>query len=324
MNNTQNVQTTSISMDKDIQVMIDSIGETMANAIFERMNSALQSKINNVSNKGDQKQAEKKCEITEPVNAPTRKKRKQAEQVAEPADVHKGNNSNELGNDSQIIVPELLDVVSGRYVMFTGYISKNRTCASFLFDEKKKAIKILKNSEIPVDCDIKHFDEHTKAMYVKVRNICTLTLCSRYRALVSQERYEECKKIIENGGIPGVKYDDGVHVNEKAAPVYKLNQDSEWIDYSYGVRILFGDNVPKMSYWQNPFTCETFGSYMTRKGFRTGRERLNGRNGEIVVVSGKEGDKLNFKLKSEGEIKGGYLYTPSESQMQALKEIGID
>lgn len=161
--------------------------------------------------------------------------------------------------------------------------------------------------------------------YIKIRDISTLTVCSRYKCVASQDRYDLCKLIIENGGIPGIKDStakNGVRVNTDAAPVYRLNQDSEWIDYLYALQILYGDTAMSYANWYNVFTCETVGAYLTRKDLRISKD--NGRGGEIVELKTKEGEGLEYKLKDGGSVSDGYQYVPTESQMASFKRHGID
>lgn len=290
---------------KDIQQMIDSIGDNMANAIFERMQNTLQMKMTD-------KEDETKVEDTTDIKAD----KVADEPAAEPV--------NNLGNAVNVVVPELLDVVSGKYMMFAGYVSKHRTFATFLFDEQNKAIKILKNSEIPVDCNVKNLDGCGVVQYIKIRDISTLTVCSRYKCVASKDRYDLCKLIIENGGIPGIKDStakNGVRVNTDAAPVYRLNQDSEWIDYLYALQILYGDNAMSYANWYNVLTGEAIGTYLTRKDLRISKD--NGRGGEIVELKTKDGEGLEYKLKDGGSVSDGYQYVPDEDAKKMFRAWGI-
>ena len=306
-------------MNLGIQKMIDSIGDSMADAIFERMNDTLQKKM---LGKVEPEGTEKLVEVDEPValgetgvvmeklveQAEQDEQAEQAEKVAVEAE------------DS-----DMMEVLKGKYMMFAGYVSKHRTFATFLFDEQNKTIKILKNSEIPVDCNVKNLDGCGVVQYIKIRDISTLTVCSRYKCVASQDRYDLCKLIIENGGIPGIKDStakNGVRVNTDAAPVYRLNQDSEWVDYLYALQILYGDTAMSYANWYNVFTCETVGAYLTRKDLRISKD--NGRGGEIVELKTKEGEGLEYKLKDGGSVSDGYQYVPTESQMASFKRHGID
>lgn len=303
-------------MNLGIQKMIDSIGDSMADAIFERMNDTLQKKM---LGKVEPAGAEKLVEDAEPAtlgytSAVMKKMVEQTEQAeqAEKAAVE--------AEDS-----DMLKVPRGKYMMFAGYVSKHRTFATFLFDEQNKTIKILKNSEIPVDCNVKNLDGCGVVQYIKIRDISTLTVCSRYKCVASQDRYDLCKLIIENGGIPGIKDStakNGVRVNTDAAPVYRLNQDSEWIDYLYALQILYGDTAMSYANWYNVLTGETVGAYLTRKDMRISKD--NGRGGEIVELKTKEGEGLEYKLKDGGSVSDGYQYVPTESQMASFKRHGID
>lgn len=309
----------SEKMNLGIQKMIDSIGDSMADAIFERMNDTLQKKmIGKVELAG----AEKLVEVDKPValgetGVVMKKLVEQAEQ------------DEQAGQAEQVAVEtedsDMMKVMKGKYMMFAGYVSKHRTFATFLFDEQNKTIKILKNSEIPVDCNIKNLDGCGVVQYIKIRDISTLTVCSRYKCVASQDRYDLCKLIIENGGIPGIKDStakNGVRVNTDAAPVYRLNQDSEWIDYLYALQILYGDTAMSYANWYNVLTCETVGAYLTRKDMRISKD--NGRGGEIVELKTKEGEGLEYKLKDGGSVSDGYQYVPTESQMASFKRHGID
>lgn len=209
-------------------------------------------------------------------------------------------------------------------MMFAGYVSKHRTFATFLFDEQNKTIKILKNSEIPVDCNVKNLDGCGVVQYIKIRDISTLTVCSRYKCVASQDRYDLCKLIIENGSIPGIKDStakNGVRVNTDAAPVYRLNQDSEWIDYLYALQILYGDTAMSYANWYNVFTCETVGAYLTRKDMRISKD--NGRGGEIVELKTKEGEGLEYKLQDCGSVSDGNQYVPDEGAKKLFRACGI-
>lgn len=309
----------SEKMNLGIQKMIDSIGDSMADAIFERMNDTLQKKM---LGKVEPADTEKLVEADEPVtlgytSAVMKKLVEQTEQVTQAEQAEKVAVEAE---DS-----DMMKVLKGKYMMFAGYVSKHRTSATFLFDEQNKTIKILKNSEIPVDCNVRNLDGCGVVQYIKIRDISTLTVCSRYKCVASQDRYDLCKLIIENGGIPGIKDStakNGVRVNTDAAPVYRLNQDSEWIDYLYALQILYGDTAMSYANWYNVFTCETMGAYLTRKDLRISKE--NGRGGEIVELKTKEGEGLEYKLKDGGSVSDGYQYVPTESQMASFKRHGID
>ena len=261
-------------MNLGIQKMIDSIGDSMADAIFERMNDTLQKKM---LGKVEPAGTEKLVEVDEPValgetDIVMEKPAEQAEQDEQAEQAEKVAVEAE-DND-------MMKVLKGKYMMFAGYVSKHRTFATFLFDEQNKTIKILKNSEIPVDCNVKNLDGCGVVQYIKIRDISTLTVCSRYKCVASQDRYDLCKLIIENGGIPGIKDStakNGVRVNTDDAPVYRLNRDSEWIDYLYALQILYGDTAMSYANWYNVFTCETVGAYLTRKDMRISKE--NGRGG---------------------------------------------
>ena len=227
-------------MNLGIQKMIDSIGDSMADAIFERMNNTLQKKM---LGKAEPTSDKKLAEVDEPVElgetgAVMEKLVKQAEQAKQVEQTEKAERVAVEAEDS-----DMMKVLKGKYMLFTGFVSKHRTFATFLFDEQSKTIKILKNSEIPVDCNIKTLEDCAVVQYIKIRDISTLTICSQYKCAASQDRYDLCKLIIENGGIPGIKdLETGkVCVNSSAAPVYRLNQDSEWIDYLYAMQILYGD-----------------------------------------------------------------------------------
>lgn len=308
----------SEKMNLGIQKMIDSIGDSMADAIFERMNDALQKKM---LGKVEPASTEELVEADEPVtlgytSAVMKKLVEQTEQ------------DEQAGQAEKVAVEaddsDMLKVMKGKYMMFAGYVSKHRTFATFLFDEQNKTIKILKNSEIPVDCNVKNLDGCGVVQYIKIRDISTLTVCSRYKCVASQDRYDLCKLIIENGGIPGIKDStakNGVRVNTDAAPVYRLNQDSEWIDYLYALQILYGDTAMSYANWYNVFTCETVGAYLTRKDMRISKE--NGRGGEIVELKTKEGEGLEYKLQDCGGVTDGNQYVPNESQMRALQRRGI-
>ena len=304
-------------MNLGIQKMIDSIGDSMADAIFERMNDTLQKKM---IGKVEPASAEKLVEADKPVALGETgvvmekmvEQDKQAEQIEQAEKVAVETEDSDM-----------MKVLKGKYMMFTGFVSKHRTFATFLFDEQSKTIKILKNSEIPVDCNIKTLEDCAVVQYIKIRDISTLTVCSQYKCVASQDRYDLCKLIIENGGIPGIKdLETGkVCVNSSAAPVYRLNQDSEWIDYLYALQILYGDKALKFANWHNVFTCETIGAYLTRKDMRISKE--NGRGGEIVELKTKEGEGLEYKLQDCGGVTDGYQYVPNESQMRALQRRGI-
>lgn len=306
-------------MNLGIQKMIDSIGDSMADAIFERMNDTLQKKmLGKVEPAGD----EKLVEADEPVEIGETDvvMEKPAEQAEQDEQAEQAENVAVEAEDS-----DMMKVLKGKYMMFAGYVSRHRTFATFLFDEQNKTIKILKNSEIPVDCNVKNLDGCGVVQYIKIRDISTLTVCSRYKCVASQDRYDLCKLIIENGGIPGIKDStakNGVRVNTDAAPVYRLNQDSEWIDYLYALQILYGDTAMSYANWYNVLTCETVGAYLTRKDMRISKE--NGRGGEIVELKTKEGEGLEYKLKDGGSVSDGYQYVPTESQMASFKRHGID
>lgn len=308
----------SEKMNLSIQKMIDSIGDSMADAIFERMNDTLQKKmIGKVEPAG----AEMLVEDDEPValgetDVVMEKPVEQAEQAEQ---VEQAEKVDVEAEDS-----DMMKVLKGKYMMFAGYVSKHRTYATFLFDEQNKTIKILKNSEIPVDCNVKNLDGCGVVQYIKIRDISTLTVCSRYKCVASQDRYDLCKLIIENGGIPGIKDStakNGVRVNTDAAPVYRLNQDSEWIDYLYALQILYGDTAMSYANWYNVFTCETMGAYLTRKDLRISKE--NGRGGEIVELKTKEGEGLEYKLQDCGGVTDGNQYMPDEDAKKLLKACGI-
>lgn len=306
-------------MNLGIQKMIDSIGDSMADAIFERMNDTLQKKM---LGKVEPTDTEKSVEVGEPVEMCETGvvMEKLAEQTEQTEQAEQAEKVAVEAEDS-----DMMKVMKGKYMMFAGYVSKHRTFATFLFDEQNKTIKILKNSEIPVDCNVKNLDGCGVVQYIKIRDISTLTVCSRYKCVASQDRYDLCKLIIENGGIPGIKDStakNGVRVNTDAAPVYRLNQDSEWIDYLYALQILYGDNAMSYANWYNVFTCETVGAYLTRKDLRISKD--NGRGGEIVELKTKEGEGLEYKLKDGGSVSDGYQYVPTESQMESFKRHGID
>lgn len=301
-------------MNLGIQKMIDSIGDSMADAIFERMNDTLQKKM---LGKVEPAGAEKLVEDDEPVElretgvvmekpAEQAEQDEQAEQVAIEAE------------DS-----DMMNALKGKYMMFAGYVSKHRTFATFLFNEQNKTIKILKNSEVPVDCNIKNLDGCGVVQYIKIRDISTLTVCSQYKCVSSKDRYDLCKLIIENGGIPGIKdLETGkVRVNSNAAPVYRLNQDSEWIDYLYALQILYGDSALNFANWHNVFTCETMGAYLTRKDMRISKD--NGRGGEIVELKTKEGEGLEYKLQDCGGVTDGNQYAPDEGAKKLFRACGI-
>lgn len=314
-------------MNLGIQKMIDSIGDSMADAIFERMNDTLQKKM---LGKVEPAGAEKLVEVDEPValgetgvvmknSAEQTEQTEQAEQAEQVEQAEQAEKVAVEAEDS-----DMMKVLKGKYMMFAGYVSKHRTFATFLFDEQNKTIKILKNSEIPVDCNVKNLDGCGVVQYIKIRDISTLTVCSRYKCVASQDRYDLCKLIIENGGIPGIKDStakNGVRVNTDAAPVYRLNQDSEWIDYLYALQILYGDNAMSYANWYNVFTCETVGAYLTRKDMRISKE--NGRGGEIVELKTKEGEGLEYKLQNCGGVIDGNQYVPDQMFKEFFKEEGI-
>ena len=312
-------------MNLGIQKMIDSIGDSMADAIFERMNDTLQKKM---LGKVEPAGTEELVEADEPVtlgytSAVMKKLVKQTEQDEQAGQAENVEQAEQVTVETED--SDMMKVLKGKYMMFAGYVSKHRTFATFLFDEQNKTIKILKNSEIPVDCNVKNLDGCGVVQYIKIRDISTLTVCSRYKCVASQDRYDLCKLIIENGGIPGIKDStakNGVRVNTDAAPVYRLNQDSEWIDYLYALQILYGDTAMSYANWYNVFTCETVGAYLTRKDMRISKE--NGRGGEIVELKTKEGEGLKYKLKDGGNVSDGYQYVPTESQMASFKRHGID
>ena len=309
----------SEKMNLGIQKMIDSIGDSMADAIFERMNDTLQKKM---LGKVEPAGTEKLVEVDEPVALGETDvvMEKPAEQAEQDEQAEQAEKVAVEAEDS-----DMMKVLKGKYMMFAGYVSKHRTFATFLFDEQNKTIKILKNSEIPVDCNVKNLDGCGVVQYIKIRDISTLTVCSRYKCVASQDRYDLCKLIIENGGIPGIKDStakNGVRVNTDAAPVYRLNQDSEWVDYLYALQILYGDTAMSYANWYNVFTCETVGAYLTRKDLRISKD--NGRGGEIVELKTKEGEGLEYKLKDGGSVSDGYQYVPTESQMASFKRHGID
>lgn len=307
----------SEKMNLGIQKMIDSIGDSMADAIFERMNDTLQKKM---LGKVEPAGTGELVEADEPVtlgytSAVMKKLVEQTEQ------------DEQAGQAEKVAVEaedsDMMKVLKGKYMMFTGFVSKHRTFATFLFDEQSKTIKILKNSEIPVDCNIKTLEDCAVVQYIKIRDISTLTVCSQYKCSASQDRYDLCKLIIENGGIPGIKdLETGkVCVNSSAAPVYRLNQDSEWIDYLYALQILYGDKALKFANWHNVFTCETIGAYLTRKDMRISKE--NGRGGEIVELKTKEGEGLEYKLQDCGGVTDGYQYVPDEAAKKLFRACGI-
>lgn len=308
----------SEEMNLGIQKMIDSIGDSMADAIFERMNDTLQKKM---LGKAEPADTEKLVEADEPVvlgetGAVIEKLVEKTEQAEQTEQVEKVTVEAE---DS-----DMMKVLKGKYMMFAGYVSKHRTFATFLFDEQNKTIKILKNSEIPVDCNVKNLDGCGVVQYIKIRDISTLTVCSRYKCVASQDRYDLCKLIIENGGIPGIKDStakNGVRVNTDAAPVYRLNQDSEWIDYLYALQILYGDNAMSYANWYNVLTSETVGAYLTRKDMRISKE--NGRGGEIVELKTKEGEGLEYKLQDCGGVTDRNQYVPDRMFAEFFKEEGI-
>lgn len=314
-------------MNLGIQKMIDSIGDSMADAIFERMNDTLQKKM---LGKVEPAGAEKLVEDDEPVemretgvvmenSAEQTEQTEQAEQAEQDEQAEQAEKVAVEAEDS-----DMMKVLKGKYMMFAGYVSKHRTFATFLFDEQNKTIKILKNSEIPVDCNVKNLDGCGVVQYIKIRDISTLTVCSRYKCVASQDRYDLCKLIIENGGIPGIKDStakNGVRVNTDAAPVYRLNQDSEWIDYLYALQILYGDNAMSYANWYNVFTCETVGAYLTRKDMRISKE--NGRGGEIVELKTKDGEGLEYKLQNCGGVIDGNQYVPDQMFKEFFKEEGI-
>lgn len=312
-------------MNLGIQKMIDSIGDSMADAIFERMNDTLQKKM---LGKVEPAGTEELVEADEPValgetGVVMEKLAEQAEQAERAEQAENVEQAEQVAVETED--SDMMKVLKGKYMMFAGYVSKHRTFATFLFDEQNKTIKILKNSEIPVDCNVKNLDGCGVVQYIKIRDISTLTVCSRYKCVASQDRYDLCKLIIENGGIPGIKDStakNGVRVNTDAAPVYRLNQDSEWIDYLYALQILYGDTAMSYANWYNVFTCETVGAYLTRKDLRISKE--NGRGGEIVELKTKEGEGLEYKLKDGGSVSDGYQYVPTESQMASFKRHGID
>lgn len=308
-------------MNLGIQKMIDSIGDSMADAIFERMNDTLQKKM---LGKVEPAGTEKLVEADEPValgetGVVMEKPAEQAEQDEQAEQAEQAEKVAVEAEDS-----DMMKVLKGKYMMFAGYVSKHRTFATFLFDEQNKTIKILKNSEIPVDCNVKNLDGCGVVQYIKIRDISTLTVCSRYKCVASQDRYDLCKLIIENGGIPGIKDStakNGVRVNTDAAPVYRLNQDSEWIDYLYALQILYGDTAMSYANWYNVLTCETVGAYLTRKDMRISKE--NGRGGEIVELKTKEGEGLEYKLQNCGGVTDGNQYVPDQMFKEFFKEEGI-
>lgn len=301
-------------MNLGIQKMIDSIGDSMADAIFERMNDTLQKKM---LGKVEPAGTEKSVEVDEPValgetGVVMEKLVEQAEQVEQVTQTA-------VETDDS----DMMKVLKGKYMMFTGFVSKHRTFATFLFDEQNKTIKILQNSEIPVDCNIKNLEDCAVVQYIKIRDISTLTVCSQYKCVSSKDRYDLCKLIIENGGIPGIKdIETGkVRVNSNAAPVYRLNQDSEWIDYLYALQILYGDSALNFANWHNVFTCETMGAYLTRKDLRISKD--NGRGGEIVELKTKDGEGLEYKLQDCGGVTDGYQYVPDEGAKKLFRACGI-
>ena len=311
-------------MNLGIQKMIDSIGDSMADAIFERMNNTLQKKM---LGKAEPTSDKKLAEVDEPVElgetgAVMEKLVKQAEQAEQAGQAENVEQAEQVAVETED--SDMMKVLKGKYMMFAGYVSKHRTFATFLFDEQNKTIKILKNSEIPVDCNVKNLDGCGVVQYIKIRDISTLTVCSRYKCVASQDRYDLCKLIIENGGIPGIKDStakNGVRVNTDAAPVYRLNQDSEWIDYLYALQILYGDTAMSYANWYNVFTCETVGAYLTRKDMRISKE--NGRGGEIVELKTKEGEGLEYKLQNCGGVTDGNQYVPDKMFAEFFKEEGI-
>lgn len=314
-------------MNLGIQKMIDSIGDSMADAIFERMNDTLQKKM---LGKVEPAGAEKLVEDDEPVELRetgvvmenSAEQTEQTEQAEQAEKVEQAEQAEKVAVEAED--SDMMKVLKGKYMMFAGYVSKHRTFATFLFDEQNKTIKILKNSEIPVDRNVKNLDGCGVVQYIKIRDISTLTVCSRYKCVASQDRYDLCKLIIENGGIPGIKDStakNGVRVNTDAAPVYRLNQDSEWIDYLYALQILYGDNAMSYANWYNVFTCETVGAYLTRKDMRISKE--NGRGGEIVELKTKEGEGLEYKLQNCGGVIDGNQYVPDQMFKEFFKEEGI-
>lgn len=308
----------SEKMNLGIQKMIDSIGDSMADAIFERMNDTLQKKM---LGKVEPADTEELVEADEPVTLgyTSAVMKKLVEQTEQAEQAEQAEQVTVEAEDS-----DMMKVMKGKYMMFAGYVSKHRTFATFLFDEQNKTIKILKNSEIPVDCNVKNLDGCGVVQYIKIRDISTLTVCSRYKCVASQDRYDLCKLIIENGGIPGIKDStakNGVRVNTDAAPVYRLNQDSEWIDYLYALQILYGDTAMSYANWYNVFTCETVGAYLTRKDMRISKE--NGRGGEIVELKTKEGEGLEYKLQNCGGVTDGNQYVPDQMFKEFFKEEGI-
>ena len=305
-------------MNLGIQKMIDSIGDSMADAIFERMNDTLQKKM---LGKVEPAGTEELVEADEPVTLgyTSEVMKKLVEQTEQDEQAEQAEKVVVEAEDS-----DMMKVLKGKYMMFAGYVSKHRTFATFLFDEQNKTIKILKNSEIPVDCNVKNLDGCGVVQYIKIRDISTLTVCSRYKCVASQDRYDLCKLIIENGGIPGIKDStakNGVRVNTDAAPVYRLNQDSEWIDYLYALQILYGDTAMSYANWYNVLTCETVGAYLTRKDMRISKE--NGRGGEIVELKTKEGEGLEYKLQNCGGVTDGNQYVPDQMFKEFFKEEGI-
>lgn len=308
----------SEKMNMGIQKMIDSIGDSMADAIFERMNDTLQKKM---LGKVEPAGTEELVEADEPVTLgyTSEVMKKLVEQTEQYEQAEQAEKVAVEDEDS-----DMMKVLKGKYMMFAGYVSKHRTFATFLFDEQNKTIKILKNSEIPVDCNVKNLDGCGVVQYIKIRDISTLTVCSRYKCVASQDRYDLCKLIIENGGIPGIKDStakNGVRVNTDAAPVYRLNQDSEWIDYLYALQILYGDTAMSYANWYNVLTCETVGAYLTRKDLRISKD--NGRGGEIVELKTKEGEGLEYKLQNCGGVTDGNQYVPDQMFKEFFKEEGI-
>lgn len=308
-------------MNLGIQKMIDSIGDSMADAIFERMNDTLQKKmLGKVEPAGD----EKLVEVDEPVELGETDvvMKKLVEQAEQDEQAEQTESAEKVAVETE--ESDMMKMLKGKYMMFAGYVSKHHTFATFLFDEQNKTIKILKNSEIPVDCNVKNLDGCGVVQYIKIRDISTLTVCSRYKCVASQDRYDLCKLIIENGGIPGIKDStakNGVRVNTDAAPVYRLNQDSEWIDYLYALQILYGDTAMSYANWYNVLTSETVGAYLTRKDLRISKE--NGRGGEIVELKTKEGEGLEYKLKDGGSVTDGNQYVPDEGAKKLFKACGI-
>lgn len=316
----------SEKMNLGIQKLIDSIGDSMADAIFERMNDTLQKKM---LGKVEPASTEKSVEADEPATLgyTSAVMKKLVEQTEQDEQTEQATQDEKVEQAEKVAVEaedsDMMKVLKGKYMMFTGFVSKHRTFATFLFDEQSKTIKILKNSEIPVDCNIKTLEDCAVVQYIKIRDISTLTICSQYKCAASQDRYDLCKLIIENGGIPGIKdLETGkVCVNSSAAPVYRLNQDSEWIDYLYALQILYGDKALKFANWHNVFTCETIGAYLTRKDMRISKE--NGRGGEIVELKTKEGEGLEYKLQDCGGVTNEYQYVPDEGAKKLFRACGI-